>query len=87
MGYFPNGTSGEAYEAQFCSRCIHQKLDDGGCAVWLAHMLHNYDECNKPDSILNLLSPRAKDRPGNEECAMFHPVDPNRCTETKDMFS
>lgn len=69
MAYFSNGTEGESYEAQYCDRCIHQKHDEGGCAVWLAHMLHNYDECNKPDSILHLLIPR--DGIWNRECKMF----------------
>lgn len=70
MGYFSNGTAGEIYEAQYCSRCVHQKLDDGGCRVMLAHMLYNYDECNKPDSILHLLIPR--DGIENKQCTMFH---------------
>lgn len=71
MGYFSNGTEGEMYEAEYCSRCIHQKPDEGGCAIWLAHMLHNYEECNKKDSILHLLIPRAKDGPWNDQCRMF----------------
>lgn len=86
MGYFPNGTAGEIYEEQYCGRCVHQKPDAGGCAVWLAHMIHNYDECNNPDSILHLLIPRTENRLGNEECAMFHPANPGRCRETADMF-
>lgn len=69
MAYFPNGTAGEMYEAKYCDHCIHQKPDDGGCAVWLAHMLHNYDECNKKDSILHLLIPRKGVE--NEQCTMF----------------
>jgi len=73
MGYFPNGTAGEMYEAEYCDRCVHQKPDDGGCAVFLAHLLHNYEECNKPDSILHLLIPLSKDGLGNEQCEMFHP--------------
>lgn len=87
MGYFSNGTEGMMYEQRFCDHCIHQKPDDGGCAVMLAHLLHNYDECNKPDSILHLLIPRSKDGIGNEQCAMFHAADPNRCRETADMFT
>lgn len=67
MGYFPNGTAGEMYEAQYCSRCIH----DGDCAVMLAHLMHNYAECNKPKSILHLLIPITKDGLDNEQCKMF----------------
>lgn len=65
MGYFSNGTEGMIYEAQWCDKCVHQK----GCAVWNAHMLRNYDECNKEDSILHMLIPRTKG--GNGKCTMF----------------
>ncbi len=71
MGYFSNGIEGERYEAEYCSRCLHQKIDDGGCAVWLAHMIHNYDECNNKDSILHLLIPKSKDGLWNEKCLMY----------------
>lgn len=71
MGYFSNGTEGMDYEAEYCDRCLHQKPDDGGCAVWLAHMLHNYDECNNEKSILHLLIPISKDGCANEQCKMF----------------
>ena len=70
MGYFPNGTSGMDYEETYCGTCAHQKVDDGGCMVWLAHMLHNYDECNNPNSILHLLIPRDDDG-NNEKCLMY----------------
>jgi hypothetical protein len=73
MGYFSNGTEGTDYEARYCDRCLHQDGKDGkgGCAVWLAHVLGNYDECNKEDSILHLLIPLSKDKLSNEECEMF----------------
>lgn len=72
MAYFSNGTEGDMYEEQYCSRCIHRNGKDGtGCAVWLAHVLHNYDECNNEESILHILIPRSKDGPWNEECQMF----------------
>jgi hypothetical protein len=75
MGYFPNGTSGDIYEHEFCSKCVHQENKDGrGCAVMMAHMLHNYKECNNEDSILHLLIPRDKDG-WNERCLMFHAGD------------
>jgi hypothetical protein len=73
MGYFSNGDEGMSYEEQYCSRCVHRgNEDDGGCAVFLAHLLHNYDECNKDDSILHLLIPRSKNGVGNEQCALFY---------------
>ena len=73
MGYFSNGTEGGMYEATYCNRCLHQNGPDGnsGCAVWLAHMLKNYEECNKEDSVLHMLIPRTKDHLGNEQCTMF----------------
>jgi len=66
MGYFSNGSEGEDYAEKYCSRCIH--CND--CAIWDAHMLYNYEECNKKDSILNILIPRTKDG-WNEQCKMF----------------
>jgi hypothetical protein len=72
MGYFPNGTAGMDYEERYCSRCVHQGPPDGpGCAVMLAHMLENYNECNNPKSILHLLIPKSKDGLDNLKCAMF----------------
>lgn len=67
MGYFSNGTEGEMYQERWCSRCLHHK----GCAVWLLHLLHNYDECNKPDSFLHTLIPCSEEGVGNEKCTMF----------------
>ncbi len=71
MGYFPNGSAGMDYEYEYCDHCIHQDGPDGnsGCAVWLAHMLHNYKECNNENSILHLLIPRKG--LGNDRCTMF----------------
>jgi hypothetical protein len=67
MGYFPNGTSGEMYEEEYCSKCLHF----GDCAVMEAHFIHNYEECNNPDSILHILIPLDKDLVHNEKCSMF----------------
>lgn len=71
MGYFSNGTEGEIYEANWCSHCIHspEDVDHPGCAVWLLHLLHNYEECNKEDSFLHILIPR--EGIGNGQCRMF----------------
>jgi hypothetical protein len=73
MAYFPNGTAGLDYEDRYCSRCIHNDADRG-CPIILLHMLHNYDECNKPDSFLHVLIPRSKDQLDNERCLMFIPA-------------
>lgn len=77
MGYFPNGTSGDYYEAEFCNKCIHQAQgdDDPDCMVMMAHMLYAYQLCNEKDHpgkhILDLLIPISKDGVGNDKCAMF----------------
>lgn len=76
MGYFSNGSEGDDYEHNYCSKCLHgpkaveARGSDDYCAVWQAHLFWNYDEYNKPDSILHLLIPRAKSI-GNERCKMF----------------
>lgn len=74
MGYFSNGSEGMDYEAQYCASCIHQDGPDGnsGCAVWIAHMLKNYDECNNEESILHMLIPR-DEKGWNEKCLMHFP--------------
>jgi len=86
MGYFPNGCSAMDYEARFCDHCVHQKPHDGGCSVWYAHLLFNYDEVNREAKVLNLLIPKAPDGLSNLECTMFHPQDAGRCMDTPDMF-
>jgi hypothetical protein len=73
MGYFPNGSAGMDYEERYCDHCLHQGSDEGGggCWVWMAHMLRNYDDCNNADSILHMLIPRSADGLDNEKCRMF----------------
>lgn len=71
MGYFPNGTSGESYYEEFCSRCIHDDESRGiHCAIWNLHLLHNYEECNNKDSFLHALIPRNPNG-FNDKCVMF----------------
>lgn len=65
MGYFSNGTEGDAFEGAICSGCVHyisiEEAADkgGGCPVWLAHLLYNYDQFNdgqeKLKSTLSIL--------------------------------
>ena len=71
MGYFANGTDGYDYMARYCDRCVHNFPDDEelGCPVMDAHMLWNYEECNKEDSILHKIIPR--DGVRNGECVFF----------------
>jgi hypothetical protein len=70
MGYFSNGTEGDCYYEQYCSRCLHNGDEDGPyCPVWALHKEYNYAECNKEDSFLNALIPR--EGHGNGRCKMF----------------
>lgn len=70
MGYFSNGSEGHDYEARYCRRCVHGDGDGAGyCAVWLAHLLLNYEACNDRSSPLHLLIPRSGIE--NEQCRMF----------------
>ena len=79
MGYFSNGTEGDCYEAQYCSRCIHED-EEHGCAVMLAHVLYNYRECNNENSILHLLIPLGSDG-FNEQCKLFYERKVANCPE------
>lgn len=81
MAYFPNGVSGEAYEDHYCSNCIFQQTAKGPCPIWEAHLLYNYQECNKPESILHMLIPRSKDGLSNEQCRFF-----TRAGADRDLF-
>lgn len=69
MGYFSNGTEGDIYRERYCSRCAHDLNND--CAVLLAHILYNYDDCNNDKSILHLLIHRTESGLGNKQCEMF----------------
>ena len=70
MGYFSSGTEGMDYQERWCMRCVHSGCKHG-CPVMRAQVFWNYDECNKPDSILHKMIPRTKDGLGNEECFAF----------------
>lgn len=71
MGYFPNGTSGDIYEAQYCARCIHRD-EEKGCPVMTAHMLYAYSGGEEAKHILNMLIPEHKTECRNEQCRLFH---------------
>ena len=74
MGYFPNGSSGDRYEQEWCENCLHGQGEEGNdCAVLVAHALRNYDDCNDKESPLHVLIPRDK-YGGNLKCEMFHRV-------------
>ena len=77
MGYFPNGTAGDKYQARWCEKCHHwpENPDDGGCEVWFVHLFHNYEQHNDANvkEILSSLIPLSEDGLGNEQCRMFLP--------------
>lgn len=78
MAYFSNGSEGEFYEANICAHCVHGPDVEDGCAVWLVHLMFNYEQNTNPDlaTTLELLIPRANLPGYNEFCTMFHPVSP-----------
>ena len=69
MGYFPNGTAGIDYEERFCWNCIHYH-EEFSCPCLDAHILWNYEECNKKNSILHKMIPR--DRDGHNKKCLFY---------------
>lgn len=81
MGYFSNGTEGDIYQTQYCSRCIHDAKEN--CPILAMHLLYNRDqhpEYAKTDEdrgkaiatrdILTYLIPRREDG-FNGECRFF----------------
>ena len=73
MGYFSSGSEGDAYEAKYCKRCVHLH-PEFGCPCINAHQMWNYDECNKPDSVLHKMIPPTGggfDETFNGECRFF----------------
>ena len=86
MGYFSNGTEGEAYYDRWCTRCRHESpQDEVFCPVWYLHLADNYDAANDDASPLHVLIPR--DEKGfNKRCAMFIARD-ERCPDTADLFA
>jgi len=72
MGYFSNGSECDSFRAAMCDKCWHDRNQN--CPIWLAHLIHNYEDCNKKDSILHLLIPRNGIH--NGDCKLF--VDKSR---------
>lgn len=74
VGYFSNGSDGDAYRARWCSRCANDgdNRADIGCAVMDLHLLYNYEQHNNKtmEDFLTDLIPRDV-RGGNEQCRMF----------------
>lgn len=73
MGYFANSDEGDAYEAEWCSKCVHYGADGTRCAVLGAHVLFAYGAKGEAEQILNELIPRQGIR--NLKCRMFVTVE------------
>lgn len=71
MAYFPNGTSGQMYQEQYCDNCIHDKNND--CPILLLHLLWNYDqqEDETKRRTLETFIPSTEDGLSAEQCTMF----------------
>lgn len=65
MGYFSNGSEGEAYEARWCNRCQRQ----GDCFIWDQHLVYNGNP--EHQARLDKLIPQRPDGLGNEQCTGF----------------
>lgn len=85
MAYFSNHTEWEIWAKDNCYKCKHfptmEKTDAGEakqCPIQMAHLLLNYDECNKEDSVLHMLIPRKEKGVGNEACHFFEDRDEQR---------
>ena len=81
MAYFPNGSSGMQYQAQYCDNCWNYRdLKDGrghGCPIWDFHMVSNYDQNRNTtvggfykDSLEHFI-PTKKDGIYADKCTMF----------------
>jgi hypothetical protein len=88
MGYFSNGSEGDAYFHRYCVNCDNltgsrqSDCRDGcQCPIWDVHLLYNYDALpllpggdTVGSKILDYLIPRSDDKLHNEECVMFRPT-------------
>lgn len=79
MGYFPNGSEAENYQATFCWKCVNWR-DNGsgseGCPIMDLHFIWNYDAVGKnadatKKRALDLFIPKEKDGIFNAECTMY----------------
>lgn len=70
MAYFPNGTSGAAYQAEYCRRCQNSDNEAApGCYIWDLHLLHNGDPEHRDD--LEALIPTQPNGIFAGECVEF----------------
>ncbi len=88
MGYFSNGTEGEIYHDEYCSKCVHNKND--GCPVMGLHMLYSYELCNEKNNhgkiMLDELIPPSKDNCWNDQCTMFISTEQDQSNATPEIL-
>ena len=68
MAYFPNGTTGDRAQEDYCDRCVHWSEEDS-CPVW---DLHQGIPLMVSLPVLNILWPMRPDGLEYGDCAMFH---------------
>lgn len=78
MAYFANGTQGDWYEQNICTRCAH--YDDAEpantCTIWVLHLLYNgADEESEVGQMLQMLIPQRGIY--QDLCSMFQPAKPD----------
>lgn len=89
MGYFPNGTSAEIFMDQHCAHCANNRIRAGtegeSCPIMDAHMHGNYSQ-KEGEPLEMVLSTLIRRKGLDNECQMYFPRDPDRCTLTGDLF-
>lgn len=74
MAYFPNGTTAEIAQEEYCLKCLHGQDEEKGCPVWDLHFHWNYDAVGADADAdkklaLDMLWPQDGLHPG--DCRMF----------------
>ena len=59
MGYFPNGSAGDRYQAQYCDRCINWRETSPGSGNWGCPIMDLHTEWNYEQHDIGLIE-RAK---------------------------
>ncbi len=78
MAYFPNGSSGDHYQEQYCFNCVHYGADKrsksteiSGCPIWDLHMMWNYERGTEHQRVLDDFIPMKADGIYPGECQFF----------------
>ena len=74
MAYFPNGSTGDKAQEDYCYRCVHWD-EETWCPVWDLHVTAVGDV---PRMVLNTLWPMSPGGVYHGECGMFHAKEATR---------